>query len=161
MGRNQNFRESRMNMISPFTICVKREIREWQFSLFIMILNGKLVNFSVISGELAENTRIGGWTGIHGKKIWFLEMLELDATPIFITIVLITTQKGDHSIENHKSIGQYDLLTLVYNYFTSTTGVITAMFEKCSPKQLLLKNLSASVFLKRKNEFLSDFVACF
>ena len=91
-------------------------------------------------------------------------MLELDATPIFITIVLITTQKGDHSIENHKSIGQYDLasmLTLVYNYFTSTTGVITAMFEKCSPKQLLLKNLSASVFLKRKNEFLLDFVACF
>ena len=83
-------------------------------------------------------------------------MLQLDATPIFITIVLITTQKGDHSKENHKSIGQYDLasmLTLVYNYFTSTTGVITAMFEKCSPKQLLLKTYLLQYSWKGKMNF--------
>ena len=91
-------------------------------------------------------------------------MLQLDATPIFITIVLITTQKGDHSKENHKSIGQYDLasmLTLVYNYFTSTTGGYYSNVWKMQSQAAPFENLSASVFLKRKNEFLLDFVACF
>ena len=32
MGRDQNLREFVVNMISPFTIWVKREIDEWQFS---------------------------------------------------------------------------------------------------------------------------------
>ena len=42
MGRDQNLRESSVNVISRFTISGNREIREWQFSLFFMILTEKL-----------------------------------------------------------------------------------------------------------------------
>ena len=145
--------------LSPFAWNVKFVNGNFLYLLWFWMEN--LSISALFQVNLLKIRELGGEREFTAKKLWFLEILELDATPIFITIVLITTQKGDHSIENHKSIGQYDLLTLVYNYFSSTTGVITAMFEKCSPKQLLLKNLSASVFLKRKNEFLLDFVACF
>ena len=56
MGRDQNLRESRVNLNSRFTICRNREIREWQFSLFFMILSEKLANFCVISSEIAKIT---------------------------------------------------------------------------------------------------------
>ena len=41
------------------TICVKREIREGQFSPFTVILSEKLVNFRVISSEIPEITLMG------------------------------------------------------------------------------------------------------
>ena len=50
----QYLREMSLNVISHLTICVKREIRNDNFSSFIVILSEKLVNFSVISGEIAE-----------------------------------------------------------------------------------------------------------
>ena len=37
MGRDQTLLESRLQVISRFTICVIRELREWQFSLFFVI----------------------------------------------------------------------------------------------------------------------------
>ena len=40
---DQNF--VNVNVISLFTICVKREIHELHFSLFFMLLSEKLVNF--------------------------------------------------------------------------------------------------------------------
>ena len=46
MGSDQK-RESSINMISHFTICVKREICEWQFFLFFVILSEILVSFSM------------------------------------------------------------------------------------------------------------------
>ena len=58
MGRDKNFRESRMNVISLLAICVKHEIRDWQFSPFIVILSEKHANFSVISCAIAEITWI-------------------------------------------------------------------------------------------------------
>ena len=42
-----------MNMILLLTIYVKSEIQDWQFSPFFVILNEKLVNFSMISRENA------------------------------------------------------------------------------------------------------------
>ena len=54
IGRDQNIRESNMNVILLLTICVKREFCTWQFSPFIVILNEKIVNFQVISREIAE-----------------------------------------------------------------------------------------------------------
>ena len=73
-------RESSVNVISLITICVKCEIREWQFYLFIMILSDKLINFSMISREIAEMTLIRrvqemmlqNWT-----ETWFHEMLKI------------------------------------------------------------------------------------
>ena len=43
-----------VNVISLHTNCVKREFHERQFSLSIMILGEKLVNFGMISHELAK-----------------------------------------------------------------------------------------------------------
>ena len=54
MCRNQNLRELNVNVISCFTICMEREIREWQFSLFFVILNGKITNFNMLSREIAD-----------------------------------------------------------------------------------------------------------
>ena len=59
MSRDQNLRELSVNVNLPFTICRNREICEWQFSLFFMILSEKLANFSVISREIAKITGIG------------------------------------------------------------------------------------------------------
>ena len=49
-GRNQNLRI--LSVISHFTICVKREFLEWQFSLFFFMLREKFTNFWVISCEI-------------------------------------------------------------------------------------------------------------
>ena len=54
MGRDQNLRESSVNVISRFTICGNCEICEWQFSLFFVILSDQLANFYVISREIAK-----------------------------------------------------------------------------------------------------------
>ena len=56
MSSDQNFRELSINVISHHNIYVKREICEWQFSSFIVILSEKHVNFGVISREIAEIT---------------------------------------------------------------------------------------------------------
>ena len=59
MGRDQNLREFVVNMISLFTIWVKREIDEWQFSPIFrdFDLSEKLVY--VISRKNTEMTWIG------------------------------------------------------------------------------------------------------
>ena len=59
MGRDQNFCELSVNVISLFTIWAKREIDEWQVSLFVMILNDTLANVCIISLENAKITVIG------------------------------------------------------------------------------------------------------
>ena len=59
IDRDQDLRELSVNMISRFTICVKREIREWQVSPFVVIFSENLANFNVISREIAEITWIG------------------------------------------------------------------------------------------------------
>ena len=59
MGCDQNLKKKSLNVISRFTICRNRKIREWQFSLFFMILSEKLANFWVISREIAKITGIG------------------------------------------------------------------------------------------------------
>ena len=51
--------ELSVNVISLLNICVKREIRKLEFSLSIVILSEKLVNFSFNSRAIAEITRIG------------------------------------------------------------------------------------------------------
>ena len=56
---DQNLRELSANMISCFTICVKHELREWQISLFFVILSEKLANVCIISCEISEITGIG------------------------------------------------------------------------------------------------------
>ena len=48
---DQNLRESSMNVISRFTICMIHQLREWQFPLFFVILNEKL---AVISHKIAQ-----------------------------------------------------------------------------------------------------------
>ena len=58
MGRDQNLREFIMNVISRFTLCKNREFREWQFSLFFMIMSDKLANFCVISRKITKITKI-------------------------------------------------------------------------------------------------------
>ena len=55
MGFDQNLLESSMNVISRFTKCVNYEIREWQFSLFFVILSEKLANFGMISREIVKS----------------------------------------------------------------------------------------------------------
>ena len=54
-----NLREWSMNVISRFTIRWNREIRDWQFSLFFVILSEKLANCCVISSEIAKIRGIG------------------------------------------------------------------------------------------------------
>ena len=58
MVRDENLRELSMNVISRFTIWVKRKIRDPQFSFFIVILGEKHVIFSVILREITEITWI-------------------------------------------------------------------------------------------------------
>ena len=54
MGRDQNLRELSVNVISRFTICVNRELDEWQLSLFFVILSERLADLCVISHEIAK-----------------------------------------------------------------------------------------------------------
>jgi len=51
--------ETSKNVNSLDTICVKREIRDWWFSPFFVILSEKLVNFCVISRQNAKIMWIG------------------------------------------------------------------------------------------------------
>ena len=46
-------------VISHFTICVKPEICEWQFSFFFVILRERLVNVCMTSHEIAKIAGIG------------------------------------------------------------------------------------------------------
>ena len=55
----QNLCEMSLNVILCFTICVKREIFDRQFSPFFVILSEKRVNFSMMSSEIAEIIWIG------------------------------------------------------------------------------------------------------
>ena len=55
----QILRELSANLISLLNICAKCEIRKLEFSLSIVILSEKLVNFSFDSRAIAEITRIG------------------------------------------------------------------------------------------------------
>ena len=45
VGHVQTLRESSINVISGFTICVNRKICEWRFSLFLEIMIEKLANY--------------------------------------------------------------------------------------------------------------------
>ena len=56
-------RESRVNVILLFIIFMKREISEWQFSTFSVILSEKMRNFSVISMKSLKFRNLG----INGK----------------------------------------------------------------------------------------------
>ena len=47
-----------VKVISRFIKSVKREIREWHFPVFIMILSEKSINFSMISHEITKITCI-------------------------------------------------------------------------------------------------------
>ena len=58
-GSWSNLRESSISVISQFTNCRHCEIREWQFSLFLVILSEKLAKFNVISHEIARITIFG------------------------------------------------------------------------------------------------------
>ena len=58
MGRDQNLREMSVNVNSCFIIFVNREIRECQFSPFLVILSEKFATFCVISREIDKITRI-------------------------------------------------------------------------------------------------------
>ena len=53
-GSWPKFREFSMNVVSLLMFYVKREIHEGQFSPFFVILSDELVNFIVISHEIAE-----------------------------------------------------------------------------------------------------------
>ena len=80
MGRDKNFCELCLNVILPITICVEREIREWQFSPFFVILSEKLKNVSVISREIAEITRIKHerkFTLKNWSETWFHETVKI------------------------------------------------------------------------------------
>ena len=55
----QIFHELSVNLISLLNICVKREIRKLEFSLSIVILSEKLVNFSIKSRAIPEIMWIG------------------------------------------------------------------------------------------------------
>ena len=75
-----NLREWSMNVISRFTIRWDREIRDWQSSLFFVILSEKLANCCVISSEIAKIRGIGHeWnlTIWNWSKTWFREMLNI------------------------------------------------------------------------------------
>ena len=49
MGREQNFCEMSINVISLVTICVKHDFRQLKFSPFFVILSEKLANLIVIA----------------------------------------------------------------------------------------------------------------
>ena len=59
MGRDQILRESSMNVNSRFNICGNREICQWQFSLFFVILSEKLAYIGAISHKIDKSTGIG------------------------------------------------------------------------------------------------------
>ena len=56
---DKNLRELRVNVISRITICRNHEIRDWQFSLFIVILIEDLAKFCLISHKIAKITGFG------------------------------------------------------------------------------------------------------
>ena len=59
MDHDQNLRESSVIVIFCFTICVKRKLCEWLFTLIFVILSEKLANFCVISREIAKIWDLG------------------------------------------------------------------------------------------------------
>ena len=59
MDCDKNHSEFRVNVISLLTVYVKREICEWKFPLFFVILSEKLANLCVISCEISKITGIG------------------------------------------------------------------------------------------------------
>ena len=75
MDCEQNLRESSVKVISLLTICVKREIREWQYPPFFVILSEKLNNVSVISREIAEITGIK-----HNAESLYYHFLDIFVT---------------------------------------------------------------------------------
>ena len=75
-----NLREWSMNVISRFTIRWDREIRDWQSSLFFVILSEKLAKFCVISRGNAKITGIGhelNFAILNWSETWFREMLKI------------------------------------------------------------------------------------
>ena len=63
-----------------FTICEKREICEWQFSLFFVTLSEKVANFCVISLEITRIIRIRCERDFkiqNRSEMWFCEMLKI------------------------------------------------------------------------------------
>ena len=74
MGCEQNLRELNVNVISFITISVKREIRDWQFPPFFMIGSEKLVNFHVISREIAKF--MWNW---RKREIWLRNEVKRDS----------------------------------------------------------------------------------
>ena len=59
MDRDQNLRETSVNVNLRFIIYGNCAIRECQFSLFFVILSEKFANFCVMSREIAKITGIG------------------------------------------------------------------------------------------------------
>ena len=55
MGWDQNLRESTVDLITPFSICMKCEIRDWHICLILAILSEKLA--CVISREIDKSLR--------------------------------------------------------------------------------------------------------
>ena len=73
-----DFRLWSWNLILLLPICMKREIHEWQFSPFFVILSEKLVNFNMISREIDKIIQIKWeFTGQNWSETWFLEMLKI------------------------------------------------------------------------------------
>ena len=54
-GSYSNLRESSVNVISRFNVCVNHE---WQFTRFFVIFSEKVENCCVISYEIAKITEI-------------------------------------------------------------------------------------------------------
>ena len=67
-GGEQILRELSVNVISLLTICVKREIREWQFSPSIVILSEKTCQFQPHFMYDCWNYVNQTWTEIHNIK---------------------------------------------------------------------------------------------
>ena len=59
MGQDKNLREFSMNVISCFTICVKHELCECQYSLFFVILSEKLTRFDRVHVKLLTIRELG------------------------------------------------------------------------------------------------------
>ena len=68
-----------VNMITGFTICVHREIRKWQLSLFFVFLSERLPIFCLILREITKIIRIKSeqdFTIQNWNKMWFRKMLK-------------------------------------------------------------------------------------
>ena len=80
MGREKNLHELSVIVISLLTIWVKHEFREWQFTLHIVILGKKLINFIVISHEIAKimwDRHEWEFMTWDWSETWFHEMLKI------------------------------------------------------------------------------------